>query len=69
MYPSEHPTTALVLARYRMEEDIARAEAYRAAKAARRVRNGRRPAQSNRGVGRSPRVRLYAAVRGALGRT
>ncbi|HET7355872.1 MAG TPA: hypothetical protein VFJ09_04265 [Nocardioidaceae bacterium] len=64
MYPSEHPTTAMVLARYRMQEDIARAEAYRAARNARasRVTPGRprksRPLAQSRA--------LVGALRAAL---
>lgn len=64
MYTTEHPTTALVLAHYRMQEDIARAEAYRAAKAARAARRGnRKPGPA----GRSGRG-LVATLRSAVGR-
>lgn len=64
MYTSENPTTALVLARYRLQEDIARAEAYRAAKAARAARRGSRHTGP---TGRSGRG-LVAALRSVVGR-
>lgn len=64
MYPSEHPTTAMVLARYRMQEDIARAEAYRAARNARAAHPVRRGARKHRPVTR--RVWPFGALRASL---
>ena len=66
MYPSEHPTTAMVLARYRMQEDIARAEAYRAARRARAAHPVRRGVRKDRPVAQSRRVWLFGALRSAL---
>ena len=68
MYPSEHPTAAMVLARYRMQEDIARAEAARAARAMRTIRFTRSRARSPRTGSRAGGPRPFAALRAALGR-
>ena len=66
MYPTEHPTTAMVLAHYRIQEDIARAEAYRAARNARAYRAVQSGARKSRRVGHSRGVRPFAALRAAL---
>lgn len=68
MHPSDHPTTAMVLARYRMQEDIARAEAYRAERAARAARSARAAARDARAIGQTRGVWLFAVLRGAVGR-
>lgn len=68
MYPSEHPTAAMVLARHRMQEDIARAEAARAARTTRAIRVTRSRAWSPRTGSRAGWTWPFAALRAALGR-
>jgi hypothetical protein len=69
MHPSEHPTTAMVLARYRMQEEIARAEAYRTAKQARAAqREAAKAAREARSGAHSRGVSLLTFLRGAAGR-
>jgi len=68
MYPTEHPTAEMVLAYYRIQDDIARAEAYRAARQARTTRRGRGRGWATRPAGR-PRVRLFGALRATSARS
>jgi hypothetical protein len=70
MYPSDHPTTAMVLARYRMQEDVARAEAYRAArKAGAAQRAARRAAREARAGARRRGVSLLTFLHATPGRS
>jgi len=67
-YVSEHPTASMVLARSRMQDDLARAEARRAARKRLDVR-ARRGTRSPSSTGRNRGVWLLTALRAAVGRT
>lgn len=70
MYLGDHPTVAMELARIRMEEEIARADAYRSAKQARAAqRAAARAAREARAGAQSRGVSLLTFLRGAPGRT
>lgn len=66
---SNHPLVAMELARYRMEEEIAKAEAYQAARAATLARKAEREAaRETRAVAHSRGVSLLAGLRGSVHR-
>jgi len=67
-YVSEHPTASMVLARSRMQDDLARAEARRAARKRLDVR-ARRGTRNSSSTGRNRGVWLLTALRAAVGRT
>ena len=68
-YVSEHPTASMVLARSRMQEDLARAEARRAARKGLDVRAARRGLRSPSSTGGRRGAWLLTALRAAVGRT
>ncbi|HEX6875489.1 MAG TPA: hypothetical protein VF165_07510 [Nocardioidaceae bacterium] len=64
---SNHPIVAMELARYRMEEEIAQAEAYRAAHQASLARKAeQRAARDSRAVAHSRGVSLLTVLRGSV---
>lgn len=74
MDPNGHPTVAIELARYRIEEEVARAEQHRAAQEARAARKAaRRAAQEavrdTRAVAHSRGISILTVLRGSAGRT
>lgn len=68
-YVSEHPTASMVLARSRMQDDLARAEARRAARKGLAVRTGRRGPRRSSSTGERRGVWLLTVLRAAVGRT
>ena len=60
-----NPSTALDLARFRVDQDIARAEAHRIAREARTARKAGRKAARPEAPTARPRGRRASAVRGA----
>lgn len=70
---SNHPTVAMELARYRMQEEIARADAYRTAREVRAAeraaqREARKVARDTRAVAQSRGISLLTVLRGSAGR-
>jgi len=61
----QHPSIAMDLARYRMQEEIARAEAYRAARAARQERKA---ARDSRTIAQTRGLWLFTTLRHSFGR-
>jgi hypothetical protein len=63
---SNHPIVAMELARYRMQEEIAQAEAYRTARQASLARRAeRQAARDSRAVAHSRGVSLLTVLRGS----
>ena len=68
-YVSEHPTASMVLARSRMQDDLARAEARRAARKGLAVRTSRLGPRRSSSTGERRGVWLLTVLRAAVGRT